>query len=179
MQNLPVDAGRCDEVESRSHTGMVNMWVDTHGIAIHVNMAGDTQRCISTCTEGMKLQDLLIRGTKPCRDRTDGLESCPGMQTACVHAQDVGKKSNKPANMSVMRDLPANGTEPCIGVPNRLECQADTLDACTCMQGNADDSIRPTDNLECVRRSQNGCKRLNLPAKPLKSCPEEPRKPSS
>ena len=43
MQDSPINAGRRDKVESRSHAGMPNMWVDTHGIAIHANTAGDTQ----------------------------------------------------------------------------------------------------------------------------------------
>ena len=43
----------------------------------------------------------------------------------------------------------------------------------------ADESRSPTDNLECVRRSQNGCKRSNLPAKSPKLRPEELEKPSN
>ena len=101
------------------------------------------------------------------------------MQTARIHVQDVADKSNEPANTSVTADLPANGAEPCIGEPNRLENPTDTSDAWTRMQRISDDSRRPTDNLERIRRSQNGCKRSNLPAKSLKSCPEEPRKPEN
>ena len=54
MQNLPVNAGRCDKVESRSHAGMPNMQVDTHGIAIHVNTAGDMQKRVSTREYGWR-----------------------------------------------------------------------------------------------------------------------------
>ena len=73
------------------------------------------------------------------------------------HVQYVGYKSNKPMDTSVTPDLPANGTEPCIGVPNRLESPADAPDACTHMQSIADESRSPTDDLECVRKSRNGC----------------------
>ena len=114
--------------------------------------------------------------TRSRRDETDGFESLVGTQTACIHIQDVANKSNKPANTSVTADLPANGTEPCIGVPNGLESPADASDACTRMQWVADESREPTDDLEHVRRSQNGCKRSNLPAKPLRTRPEKPEK---
>ena len=40
----------------------------------------------------------------------------------------------------------------------------------------ADELRRPTDNLEHVSKSQNGCKKSKLPAKPLKTHPEEPEK---
>ena len=66
MQNLPVNAGRRDKVESRSHAGMPNMRVDTHGIAIHANTAGNTQRRVSTHTEDTKPPDLPARGTRSC-----------------------------------------------------------------------------------------------------------------
>ena len=65
MQNLPIDARRHDQAKPRSHAGMPNMRVDTHGIAIHANMAGDTQKRVSTHTEGMKLPDLPTGCTKP------------------------------------------------------------------------------------------------------------------
>ena len=179
MQNLPVDAGRRDEVESRSRAGMPNMRVDTHGIAIHANTAGDTQKRVSTRTEGTKPPDLPTGCTKPRRDGTDGLESHAHTQTARIHVQDVGNESNEPANTSVTADLPANGAKPCIGVPNRLESLTDASDTCTRMQRVVDDSRRPTDKLERVRRSQNGCKRLNLPAESLKTRPEEPKRPGN
>ena len=105
MQNSPVNAGRRDQVESRSCVGMPNMRVDTHGVAIHTNTAGDMQRHVSTGSENAKSLDLPTGSTRLHQDGTDRLESCPGMQTAHVHAQDIGKKSNKPANMSVMRDF--------------------------------------------------------------------------
>ena len=85
MQNLPVDAGRRNEVESRSHAGMPNVQVDTHGIAVHANTAGDTQKCVSTRTEGTKLPDSPTGCTRPCQDRMDELKSCLGTQMACVH----------------------------------------------------------------------------------------------
>ena len=66
-----------------------------------------------------------------------------------------------------------------MGEPNRLECQTDPSDACTHMQRVADESREPTDNLEHVRRSQNGCKKSNLPAKPLRTHPEEPKRPGN
>ena len=177
MQNLPIDAGRHDQAKPRSHAGMPNMWVDTHGIAIYVNMAGDMQRRVSTRTEGMQPPDSPTGCTRPCQDETNGLESCPGTQIACVHVQDVSDKSNTSANVSVKLDLPANGAEPCIGEPKWPRDPTDASDACTCMQSDADDSRRPTGNLEHIRRSQNGCKKSSSPAKPLKSHPEEPRKP--
>ena len=178
-QSLPIRARRCDEVEPRSHAGMPNMRVDTHGIAVHANTARNTQRRVSTWPTDPKPQDLPTGCTKPCRDGTDGLESCPDTQTAHVHVQDVGYKSNKPANASVKLDLPARGAEPCVGEPNRLECPTDASDVCTCVQSDVDDSRRPTNNSERVRRSQNSCKKSSSPAKPLKMCPEEPKKPGS
>ena len=81
--------------------------------------------------------------------------------------------------MSVTQDLPANGAELCMGEPNRLESLTDVSDACTCMQRVVDDLRRPTDDLECVRKSQKGCKRLNLPAKSLKTRPEELERPGN
>ena len=101
------------------------------------------------------------------------------MQTARVHSQDVGKKSSRPENTSVTLDLPASGAEPCIGEPKWPRDQTDALDVCTCMQSDADDSRRPTGNLERVRRSQNGCKKSNLPAKSLKTRPEKPKRPGN
>ena len=47
-QNLPVDAGKHDLATPRSHAGTLNVWVDTHGIAIHANTAGDMKRHVST-----------------------------------------------------------------------------------------------------------------------------------
>ena len=137
MQNLPVDTGRHDQAKPRSHAGTPNMRVDTHGIAIHVNTAGDTQKHVSTCTEGTKLPDLLTRSTRPCRDGTDGLESHADMQMARIHVQDIGNKSNESANMSVKLDLPANGAKPCIGEPKWLESPTDMSDAYTRMQSVA------------------------------------------
>ena len=177
MQDLPTDARRHNKVESRSCAGMLNMRVDTHGIAIHTNTAGDTQKSISIRTEGMKPSDLPTRSTRPCRDGTNGLESHADTQTARIHVQDIANKSNKPANMSVTQDLPASGAELCMGEPNRLERQMDASDTCTRMQRVAHDSRKPTDKLERVRKSQNGCKKSNLPAKSLKTRPEEPEKP--
>ena len=104
MQNLPVKAWKRNKVESRSCAGMPNMRVDTHGIAIHVNTAGDTQKHISTRTEDTKVPDLPTGSTTLRQDGTDGLESCPGMQTARVHVQDVAE-SNKSENTSVKSGL--------------------------------------------------------------------------
>ena len=158
MQDLPVKAQKRDEVKPRSHAGMPNMRVDTHGIAIHVNTAGDTQRRVSTRSENAKPPDLPTRSARPCQDGTDGLESHADTQMARIHVQDIANKSNKPANMSVTRDLPANGAEPCKGEPNRLESLTDTSDACTRMQRVADDSRRPTNDLERVRSLKTAAK---------------------
>ena len=146
MQNLPVNAGRHGQAKPRSRAGTPNMQIDTHGVAMHANTAENTQRHVSTWPTDPQMQDLLARGTKPCRDRTDGLKSCPGTQMARLHVQDVGYKLNKPMDTSVTPDLPANGAEPCIGEPKWLESPTDVSDACTRMQSVADDSIRPTDN---------------------------------
>ena len=179
MQNLPVNAGRHNQVEPRSCVDAPNMCIDMHGVAIHANMAGDMERHVSTGPEDTKVPDLPTGSTTPRRDGTDRLESHAGMQTARIHVQDVGNKSNKSANTSVTPDLAANGAVPHREGPNRLESPTDTSDACTHMQSVADDSRRPTDDLECVRKSQNGCKRSNLPVKSLQTRPEEPRKPSN
>ena len=101
MQNLSINAGRCDKVESRSHEGMPNMHKHMHGIAIHVHMAGNTQRCVSTCPKEAKPLDLPARVCKTVLRQNDGLESCPGMQTAHIHVEDVANKSNTSANTSV------------------------------------------------------------------------------
>ena len=172
MQDSPIKAQRCDKVESRSHAGMPNM-------RIHVNTAGDMQRHVSTCLGDAKPPDLPTRSARPCRDGTDGLESHVDTQMARIHAQDAGNKSDTSANVSVKSGLPVNGTKPCIGVPNRLERPTDASDACTCMQSVADESREPTDNLERVRISQNGCKTSNLPAKSLKTRPEESKRPGN
>ena len=102
MQSLPIHARRRDEVEPRSCTDVLNMCIDMHDVAMHTNMAGDTQKHISTGPADPKLQDLPIRRTKPCQDEADRLESCPGMQTAHIHVQDIGNKLNKPEHTSVM-----------------------------------------------------------------------------
>ena len=94
-----------------------------------------------------------------------------------THVQDVGNKSNIPANTSVMQNLPARGAVLQGEGPNRLESPMDASDACTRMQRVVDDSRRPTNNLEHVRKSQNGCKRSNLPAKSLKTRSEELERP--
>ena len=91
----------------------------------------------------------------------DGLESHAGTQTARIHVQDVGNKSNKSANTSVTPDLPANGAVPQGEGPNRLESPTDASDACTRMQSVADELRRPTGNSERVRRFQNSCKKSN------------------
>ena len=153
------------------------MRVDTQSIAIHTNTAGNMLRHVSTWPADTKAPDLPTGSTRPCRDGTDGLESHAGMQTACIHVQDVGNKSNKPENVSVKSDLPARGTELCMGEPNRLESPTDASDMCTRMQSVADESRRPTDKLEHVRKSQNSCKKSILPAESLKTRPEVPEKP--
>ena len=65
MQDLPTDARRRDKVESRSRAGMLNMRVDTHGIAIHANTAGDTQRHVSTGPADTKAPDLPTSANQP------------------------------------------------------------------------------------------------------------------
>ena len=122
MQDLPIKVQRRDEVEPRSCAGMPNMWEDTQGIAIYANMAGDTKRCISTGPADSKPPDLPARSARPCRDKTDRFESLAGMQTACIHVQDVEDKSNQPMNTLVTMDLPA-GAEWRMGEPGRLETQ--------------------------------------------------------
>ena len=182
MQNLPIDAGRQDQAKPRSRAGTPNMRVDTQSVAIHANTAGDMQKRVSTCTEGMKPLDLPTGCTRLCQDGTDGLESCPGMQTAHVHVQVVADKSTSSANVSVTsvtQDLPARGAVLQGEGPNRLESPTDVSDACTRMQRVMDDSRRPTDDLERIRRSQNGCKKSNLPVKLLKTHPEEPKRPGN
>ena len=47
------------------------------------------------------------------------------------------------------------------------------------MQWVADMSRWPKDNSECIRRSQNDCKKSHLPAKSLKMRPEKPEKPGN
>ena len=131
MQNLPVDTGRYDQAKPRSCAGMPNMRIDMHGVTYHANTAGNTQQHISTWPADPKPQDLPTGCTRPCRNGMDGLESCLGMQMACVHIQDIADKSNTSENMSIMCDLPANGTKPCIGESKWLESPANASDTCT------------------------------------------------
>ena len=95
------------------------------------------------------------------------LENPIDVSDTCTHILGIMSNLTRPENMSVTQDLPARGAEPRMGEPNRLK---NPTDACTHMQRVADDSRRPTDKLECIRKSQNGCKKLNLPAKSLKMC---------
>ena len=60
-----------------------------------------TQRCVSTCPKEAKPLDLPARVCKTVLRQNDGLESCPGMQTAHIHVEDVANKSNTSANTSV------------------------------------------------------------------------------
>ena len=151
---------------------------DVPDIRNGMNTTADTKETISTRPEDTKAPDLPTGSTTPRQDGTDRLESHAGTQMACIHVQDIADKSNTSANVSVKSDLPARGAEPCVGEPNRLDNPTDASDVCTRMQSIADGSRRPANNLEHVRRSQNSCKRSNLPVKSLKTRPEEPRKPS-
>ena len=152
---------------------------DVPDIRNSMNTTTDTKETISTRPEDTKAPDLPTGSTRSCPDETDRLESHAGMQMACIHVQDIGNESNEPENTSVTQNLPANGTELCMGEPNRLEIPMDMLDTYTCMQRVVDNLRRPTDNSECIRKFQNGCKRSNLPAKSLKTRPEEPEKPGN
>ena len=44
------------------------------------------------------------------------------------------------------------------------------------MQRVAKDTIRPTDNSECVKIPQNDCKKSNLPTETPTPCPEKPQR---
>ena len=117
---------------------MLNMQTDTHGIATHANMGGDTQESISACPANLKLPDL-SGSTRPCPGQNGWAREMPR------HAE--GKK--RPANMSetsVMRDLPTRCAEPRTDEPKKLKSPTDALDVCMHTQSIADDSIRPTDN---------------------------------
>ena len=86
------------------------------------------------------------------------------MSDTGTHILGIMSNLTRPENISVTQDLPARGAEPRMGKPNRLE---NPTDACTYMQRVVDDSRRPTDKLEHIRKSQNSCKKLNLSAKSL------------
>ena len=76
--------------------------------------------------------------------------------------------------------VPAGGTEPCMGEPERLKSQSDTSEVvCTHVQSVAKESPRPTDRLEHVRIPQNGCTMPNSPGASRKPRPEEPQGPGT
>ena len=62
------------------------------------------------------------------------------------------------------------GAGPHVGEPKRLESPTDVSEACTHTLSVADDSRRPTDMPERVRKSQDDCKKSNLPAASPKPC---------
>ena len=156
-QNLPVNAGRHDQVQLRSHVGMLNMRIDMHGAAYHMNTAEDMQGHVSTHAANPKPPDLPIGGRRLPPDKTDGLESCPGMQRVCTYMQSIGDSSNRPENMLVTLVLPANGAEPCTGRPKRPRDQTDVSDTCTCTQCVVSNSNIPA-NTSVISVT------LNLPA---------------
>ena len=83
-------------------------------------MAGNTQKCISTCTEDPELPYLPSRSTRACIDKADGLESCPGLLSVHIHIHGDADNSKRPAKMAETPDLPARGAELHRNVPERL-----------------------------------------------------------
>ena len=78
------------------------------------------------------------------------------MPNACRQANGNSNGSRTSANTSVIPDLPANGAEPRVDDPERLESQTDASNA----QSVANDSRRPTNKSENVRRHRNDSKNL-------------------
>ena len=126
-RSLPVGAGRHDEAKSRSRVGMLNMRVDTHGVAYHVNTTGDTQEHVSTHPENPKPPDSPTESATRHTGETDRLEAHVGMQRARTHVHHVGNSSKRPTKMSIMPDLPARGAEPHKGDLERLQSQSHVL----------------------------------------------------
>jgi len=93
-QNLPVGAGRRDQVEPRSCAG-------TYGVAYHANTANDMQERVSTCSADAKSPNSLTRSTRLYSDLPDGLRPTQAhrgheymrieMQAARIHLQTYQK----------------------------------------------------------------------------------------
>ena len=194
-------AHRWSKVEPKRHVGMPNLRTDMHGVAEHVNMAGDTEERISAHPANSKPPDSPSGSTKPCPSETDGLESCPCMQRVRIQVHSVGDDSRTPANALESPDLPVRGAVPCMREPERPRDETDVpdmqndagnlkrpanmsetsatrdlpaSDACTRTQSIVDDLIRPTDNSERIRIPQNVCKKSNSPARSQEPCPKKP-----
>ena len=64
--NVPVEPARRsenDRSKCRSHVSMPNMHTDAHGIAIHMNTAGNAQETISTGTRHYQTSVLGVNAT--------------------------------------------------------------------------------------------------------------------
>ena len=85
------------------------MRIDTHDVAVHANTAAYTQEVIST---GPESPDLPNWSAMQHADESGKLES---------HANE----SRRPADVSVTSGLPASGTEPRMGGPERPRDQRD------------------------------------------------------
>ena len=138
-----LEAGRHDQVEPKSRAGTPNMQIHMHGIAAHTNMAGHTQRHVSTDSADTKPQDSLTGSTRPCPDETDGVGSRSGMLRTCIHAQGNTGNSNRPENMSAMPNLPARGTKPRMGEREQPRDETNPSDMHTRMQSVVSDSNTP------------------------------------
>ena len=106
-----LEVGRHDQVEPKSRAGTLNMQIHMHGVAAHANMAGHTQRHVSTDSADTKPQDSPTGSTRPCPDETDGVGSRSGMLRTRIHAQGNTGNSNRPENVSAMANLPARGAK--------------------------------------------------------------------
>ena len=105
-QILPVG---CDEAKLRSCVGMLNMQVDMHGVAYHMNTAGDMQEHVSTCPENPKLPDSPTGSAMRHTGEMDRLEAHAGMQRAHTHVHHIGNNSNRPAKTSIMPEATWRG----------------------------------------------------------------------
>ena len=99
-QDLPVGAGRHDQVKPRSYLGMLNMCMDTHGDAIHAKMAKVMQRHVNIRPIDPELPDSPTGSPRQHADLQNELKS---------HAYGDVDGSNTAGNVSVTPGLHARG----------------------------------------------------------------------
>ena len=163
-------AQRCARHSQRHVMDRLESHTGTQVARMHTHSVGDSSNRPENASA---MPNLPARDSKP-HIRSQNGPGTKQMRRTHAHmhwALQLGNL-NEPANMSVTQDILARSAISCTEGPNRLESPTD---ACTRMQSVADDSRRPTDNLERVRRSQNGCKKSSLPAKSRKTHPEKPK----
>ena len=144
--NLPVkpeSQSTRNQVEPGSRAGMPNMWVNTHGIAVHTNTAKHVQKIIST---GQQTQNRrLIYWECNAARRRVGRTRDP-REHAKLRRQEHGdaNSSRGAINVLVTPDLPVRSAKPhTMGEPEMPRYKMDALDTCAHMKSDADNLKRP------------------------------------